>query len=56
MDRPSILDSSREHFFFTLFPTMPRSVTDRVKSSATLDDEGTENENGLTFSQRQLGK
>ncbi len=30
------------------------SVSDRVKSSATLyDDAGTEGENGLTFSQRQ---
>jgi hypothetical protein len=56
MDRPSILDSCREHSFFTLFPTMPLSVSDRVKSSATLYDAGTEDENGLTFSQRQLGK
>ena len=56
MDRPSFFDSSREHFIFTLFPTMPLSVSDRVKSSAVLYDQGTEDENGLTFSQRQLGK
>ncbi len=56
MDRPSFLDSSREHFIFTLFPTMPLSVSDRVKSRAVLYDQGTEDENGLTFSQRQLGK
>jgi hypothetical protein len=53
MDR---LYSSREHFFFTLFPIMPLSVSDRVKSSATLYDQGTEDANGLSFSQRQLGK
>jgi hypothetical protein len=35
---------------------MPLSVSDRVKSSAMLYDAGTEDENGLTFSQRQLGK
>ena len=35
---------------------MVLSVHDRVKSRATLYDEGTEDENGLTFSQRQLGK
>jgi hypothetical protein len=35
---------------------MPLSVSDRVKSSAVLFDQGTEDENGLTFSQRQLGK
>ena len=35
---------------------MPLSVNDRVKSSATLYDTGTEDENGLLFSQRQLGK
>ena len=52
----SFFDSSREHFIFTLFPTMPFSVSDRVKSSAVLYDQGTEVENGLTFSQRQLGK
>ena len=56
MDRPSFFDSSREHFIFTLFPTMPLSVSDRVKSSAVLYDQGTEDENGLTFSQRQLAK
>ena len=31
-------------------------VGDRVKSRATLYDVGTEDEDGLTFSQRQLGK
>ena len=56
MDRPSFLDSSREHFIFTLFPTMVLSVSDRVKSSAVLYDHATEDENGLTFSQRQLAK
>jgi hypothetical protein len=56
MDSPSFFDSSREHFIFTLFPTMPLSVSDRVMSSAALYDQGTEDENGLTFSQRQLGK
>ena len=56
MDKPSICDSSREHFIFTLTPTMPLSVSDRVKSSAVLYDHGTEDENGLTFSQRQLAK
>ena len=35
---------------------MVLSVGDRVKSRATLYDEGTEDEDGLTFSQRQLGK
>jgi hypothetical protein len=35
---------------------MVLSVGDRVKSRATLYDAGTEDENGLTFSQRQLGK
>jgi hypothetical protein len=35
---------------------MVLSVGDRVKSCATLYDAGTEDENGLTFSQRQLGK
>ncbi len=52
----SIFDSSRGHFIFTLFPTMPLSVSDRVKSNAVLYYQGTEDENGLTFSQRQLGK
>jgi hypothetical protein len=56
MDNPFFFDSSREHFIFTLFPTMPLSVSDRVKSSVVLYDQGTEDENGLTFSQRQLGK
>jgi hypothetical protein len=45
-----------EHLFFSLFPTMVLSANDRVKSRATLYDEGTEDENGLVFSQRQLGK
>jgi hypothetical protein len=35
---------------------MVLSANDRVKSRATLYDAGTEDENGLTFSQRQLGK
>ncbi len=35
---------------------MVLSVDDRVKSRATLYDAGTEDEDGLTFSQRQLGK
>ena len=35
---------------------MVLSVGDRVKSRATLYDEGTEDENGLRFSQRQLAK
>jgi hypothetical protein len=35
---------------------MVLSVGDRVKSRATLYDAGTEDENGSTFSQRQLGK
>jgi hypothetical protein len=35
---------------------MPLSVSDRVKSSAAFYDQGTEDENELTFSQRQLGK
>ena len=35
---------------------MVLSVGDRVKSRATLYDAGTEDEDGLTFSQRQLGK
>jgi hypothetical protein len=35
---------------------MVLSVGDCVKSRATLYDAGTEDENGLTFSQRQLGK
>ena len=42
--------------FFPLFPTMVLSVNDRVKSRATLYDQGTEDENGLLFSQRQLGQ
>ena len=46
----------REHKLFGLFPTMVLSVDDRVKSLATLYDAGTEDENGCTFSQRQLGK
>jgi hypothetical protein len=56
MDSPSFFYSSREHFILTLISTMPLSVSDRVKSSATLSDQGQEDENGLTFSQRQLGK
>lgn len=56
MDTSSFFDSSRENFIFTLFPTMPLSVSDRVKSSAVLYDHGTTDENGLTFSQRQLAK
>ncbi len=35
---------------------MSLSANDRVKSRATLYDASTEDENGLTFSQRQLGK
>ena len=35
---------------------MVLSVNDRVKSRATLYDQGTEDENGLLFSQRQLGQ
>ncbi len=35
---------------------MVLSVGDRVKSCATLYDAGTEDEEGNTFSQRQLGK
>ncbi len=35
---------------------MPLSVSDRVRSSVTLYDQGTKDENGLTFSQRQLSK
>jgi hypothetical protein len=35
---------------------MVLSVGDRVKCRATFYDAGTEDENGLTFSQRQLGK
>ncbi len=35
---------------------MVLSVGDRVKSRATLYDASTEDENGLTFSQRQLTK
>jgi hypothetical protein len=35
---------------------MSLSVNGRVKSRATSYDAGTEDENGLTFSQRQLGK
>ena len=35
---------------------MVLSVGDRVKSRATLYDAGTEDEEGNTFSQRQLGK
>ena len=42
--------------FFALFPTMVLSANDRVKSRANLYDEGTEDENGLRFSQRQLAK
>jgi hypothetical protein len=35
---------------------MTLSANDRVKSRATLYAAGTEDENGLNFSQRQLGK
>jgi hypothetical protein len=35
---------------------MVLSANDRVKSRSTLYDEGIEDENGLSFSQRQLGK
>ena len=35
---------------------MVLSANDRVKSRANLYDEGTEDENGLRFSQRQLAK
>ncbi len=55
VDSASLLSFSRKHFFFTLFDRV-KSVFDRVKSSATLYDAGTEDENGLTFSQRQLAK
>ncbi len=54
--RPSADLFSGEHLFFFLFPTMVLSANDRVKSCATLYDQGTEDENGLVFSQRQLGK
>jgi hypothetical protein len=56
VDSASFLSFLIKHFFFTLLPTMVLSVFDRVKSSATLYDAGTEDENGLTFSQRQLAK
>jgi hypothetical protein len=52
----SSIDFSGEHLFFALFPTMVLSIGDRVKSRATLYDAGTEDEEGNTFSQRQLGK
>ncbi len=47
-----------ENLFFTLSPIMVLSANDSVKSRATLYlyDEGTEDENGLRFSQRQLAK
>ena len=35
---------------------MVLSVNDRVKSRATLYDQGSVDENGLLFSQRQLGQ
>ena len=43
----------RRALVFYPAPTMVLSVNDRVKSRATLYDEGTEDENGLRFSQRQ---
>ena len=54
--RSSSVGFCGEHNFFALFPTMVLSVGDRVKSRATLYDAGTEDEEGNTFSQRQLGK
>ena len=54
--RSSSVGFCGEHNFFALFPTMVLSVGDRVKSRANLYDEGTEDENGLRFSQRQLAK